>query len=108
MDEDKLPEQGKPVKSQTEPEAPESGPLSLAAHSETDKVDEKIKAGTERVFAITSSGLVPATGPGPHHMTRVYRAKTGKWEYMSTEGNPGPSIDGGDGDAALPDEAQGT
>ena len=104
MDKDKMPEQGKPAKPQTEPKAPEYGPLSPAAHSETAKVEEKIKAGTERVFAITSSGLVPATGPGPHHMTRVYRAKTGKWEYMSTEGNPGPSIDGGDGDAAPSDK----
>ena len=111
MDKDKLPEQGKTVrpqtdKVQTEPKAPESGPLAPAALSETTKVDAMIEAGTSGVYKIISSGLVPKTDLTPHRMTKVYRAKTGKWEYMSTEGNPGPP-DGGDDAAASPDKAKG-
>ena len=96
-------------KVQTEPKAPDSGPLAPAALSDTAEVDEKIKAGTTRVYWITPSGVepIPSNMPTPR-ITRIYRAKIGKWEYKNIAGNPGPPIDGGDNDAAPPDEVQGT
>ena len=54
-------------------------------------MDEKIKAGTMLISAITPRGIEPLPGdmvnPRP---IRIYRAKTGKWEYMHIAGNPGP------------------
>ena len=119
MDKDKLPEQGKtdnhltdqtePKAPQTEPKAPESGPQAPAAFSELAKEDEEIKAGTARAYQITPSGLKPLPSNIPNYnTTKVYRAKSGKWEYMHVDGNPGPPVDGEGDDATLPDKDKST
>ena len=91
------------------PSLPLHGAVAPAAFSDIAKVDEEIKSGITRIYKITPSGVEPIPGdmvnPRP---TRIYRAKTGKWEYMHLAGNPGSPIDGGDDDAALPDKDKST